>query len=95
MRIALLIASIATLTVSSALADPPASSAPSAVATQPASATNDGDKMVCRSKAAKIGSRLGATRECRTQREWDAISAQDRHEIQKMQSTGNLAPQGH
>lgn len=97
MRIALLIASVATLSISSALADPPAtSSTPSAVTTQPASATtNDADKIVCRSKAAKIGSRLGATRECRKQREWDAIMAQDRREIERMQAGGNMAPQGH
>lgn len=96
MRIALLIASVTTLAISAALADPAATSAPPAVVTQPASATtSDADKMVCRSKAAKIGSRLGATRECRTQREWDAISTQDRREIEKMQAGGNLSPQGH
>ena len=96
MRIALLIASVATLAVSSALADPPAASAPSAVATQPAAApTSDADKIVCRSKPGKTGSRLGATRECRTQREWDNIMAQDQREVEKMQAGGNLSPQGH
>jgi hypothetical protein len=55
---------------------------------QPAAATSDGDKMVCRTLAAKTGSRLGARRECRTQREWDDILHQQQDETSKMQSRG-------
>jgi hypothetical protein len=96
MRFALLLASVAVLSISSAVADPPAATtAPSAVPAQAPTAANDPNKVVCRSKSAPIGSRLGATRECRTQREWDDISAQDRREVEKMQAGGNLAPQGH
>lgn len=97
MRFALLAISVAVLSISSAFADPPATPAatPAAAPAQPAATANDPNKIVCRSKAAKIGSRLGATRECRTQREWDDISAQDRREVEKMQAGGNLAPQGH
>ncbi|HTT98428.1 MAG TPA: hypothetical protein VMF58_10285 [Rhizomicrobium sp.] len=96
MRSALLFVSAAALSISSAVADPAATNpAPAAVAAQPASSTNDPNKMVCRTKSAPIGSRLGSTRECRTQREWDDITAQDRREVEKMQAGGNLAPQGH
>jgi hypothetical protein len=96
MRLAVLFASVAMFSTSSAPADPPAASStpPSAAAAQPASNANDPNKVVCRSQAAKIGSRLGATRECRTQREWDEISTQDRREVEKMQATG-MGSSGH
>jgi hypothetical protein len=96
MRFALLFVSAAVLSISSAVADPPAaSSAPSVATTQPPPTVNDPDKLVCRTKAGKTGSRLGATRECRTQAEWDNIMAQNQREIEKMQANGNLSPQGH
>jgi hypothetical protein len=80
-----------------AIADPaqPAPAQPASNA-QPAPATASGlDKMICRAMPAKTGSRLGATRQCRTQREWNDIMAQDQREIQKMQARDNLSPQGH
>jgi hypothetical protein len=96
MRFALLFASAAVLSISNAVADPPAAtSTPTATTAQPVTDANDPDKVVCRTKAAKTGSRLGATRECRTQREWDNIMAQNQREIEKMQANGNLSPQGH
>jgi hypothetical protein len=55
---------------------------------QTAAATNDGDKMVCRTLSAKTGSRLGGRRECRTQREWDDILHQQQDETSKMQARG-------
>ena len=62
---------------------PPPAPAPA----QPAAVTsNDGDRMVCRTLAAKTGSRLGARRECRTQKEWDDILHQQQDETAKMQS---------
>lgn len=62
--------------------------APPPAPAQQAAATSDGDKMVCRSFAAKTGSRLGARRECRTQREWDDIQHQQQDETSKMQARG-------
>jgi len=97
MRVSSLLVAVSLISISGALADPAATTTnttPSAVPTQPAADANDPNRMVCRSKAAKLGSRLGATRECRTQREWDDIAAQDRREIQKMQSTG-MTGSGH
>ena len=64
-------------------------------AAQPAAPDPDLDKVECRTMEAKTGSRLGARRECRTKREWDDIMARDQREIQKMQASGNLSPQGH
>jgi hypothetical protein len=75
-----------------AVADPATTAPATTTAMQPAVPENDPNKMVCRTMAAKTGSRIGASRECRTQREWDDIRHQDEHEIEKMQSRDNLAP---
>ncbi len=97
MRLALVVASVTVLSICAAAADPQTtSSTPSAVTAQPAPAANsDPNKMVCKNTPAKIGSRIGGGRECRTQREWDDITAQNQREIEKMQASGNLSPQGH
>jgi hypothetical protein len=65
-------------------ADEPAPPTPA----QPAATVSDGDKMVCRTLPSKTGSRLGARRECRTQREWDDIQHQQQDETAKMQARG-------
>jgi hypothetical protein len=62
--------------------------APPPAPAQQAAAVSDGDKMVCRSLAAKTGSRLGPRRECRTQKEWDDIQHQQQDETSKMQARG-------
>ena len=67
----------------SSLADQPTSPPP-----QAAAAPNAGDKMVCRTLAPQTGSRLGARRECRTQKEWDDIQHQQQDETSKMQARG-------
>ena len=102
-KLALLLVSTAGLIVmgSSAMAEDPAQPAPAttaAPAAAPAPAatpSDDGDKLVCRNMAAATGTRLGARRECKTQRQWDDARLQTQKEIGQMQSSGNLAPQGH
>ena len=59
-----------------------------APADQTAAATSDSDKIVCRTLAAKTGSRLGARRDCRTQKEWDDIQHRQQDEVSKMQARG-------
>jgi hypothetical protein len=88
----LLFASAAVLFAIQAAAGPVA---PTAATAAPASApmvANDPTKIVCRNLAAKTGSHIGASRECRTQKEWDDIRHQDEREIEKMQTRDNLAP---
>ncbi len=70
------------------LADPPTSPANSASVSQ-----SDPDRMVCRVQPAKTGSRIGATRECHSQREWERMQQEQRNMITKLQiqrgTTGN------
>jgi len=73
------------LATAGARADSPA---PPPAPVQPASAPSAGDQMVCRTMGAKTGSRLGARRECRTQKEWDDIQHQNQDETSKMQTRG-------
>jgi hypothetical protein len=99
-KLALLLVSTAGLIVmgSSAMAEDPAQPAPAATAAPaaaPAAApSEDGNKLVCRNMAAATGTRLGARRECKTQREWDDARLQTQKEIGQMQSQGNLGPRG-
>ena len=76
---------------SAAMADA-AAPAPAPAATDPAKAA-DLDKMVCRQMAPATGTRIGARRECRTQREWDDIRQQSQKETNKMEGTA-MAPRG-
>ena len=96
-KFTLLLVSTVGLTVaaSAAMADAaPAATAP-APAAQPVPASNpaDLDKMVCRNMAPATGTRLGARRECRTQREWDDIRIQSQKETSHMEGTA-MAPRG-
>ena len=70
----------------------PAATAPAAATPAPA-ASSDADKMVCRNMAPATGSRLGARRECRTQREWDDIRIQSQKETNHMEGS-TLGPRG-
>jgi len=101
-KLALLLVSTAGLIAmgSSAMAEDPAQPAPAATAA-PAAApaptaapTEDADKVVCRNMAPATGTRLGARRECKTQRQWDDARLQTQKEIGQMQSSGNLGPRG-
>ena len=102
-KLALLLVSTAGLVImgSSAMAEDPAQPAPAATAAPAATpapaaaASSDLDKVVCRNMEAATGTRLGARRECKTQREWDDTRLQTQREIGKMQSSGNLGPVGH
>jgi hypothetical protein len=90
-KFALLLVSTVGLTVaaSAAMADA------AAPAPAPAAASSELDKTVCRVMMPATGTRLGARRECRTQREWDDIRRQNQKEVSKMETRDNLSPQGH
>ena len=90
-KFALMLVSTVGLTVcaSAAMADA-AASAP--VPPAPAANQADLDKQVCRNMAPATGTRLGARRVCRTQREWDDIRLQSEKDTDKMQKPGMLAP---
>lgn len=77
---------------SAAMADaaPPA---PAPMSTD-AAKTSDLDKMVCRTMAPATGTRIGARRECRTQREWDDIRAQSQKETSQMEVSHRTSPSG-
>ncbi|HTT96551.1 MAG TPA: hypothetical protein VMF58_00765 [Rhizomicrobium sp.] len=94
-KFALLLVSTVGLTVAAtaAMADA-APAAPAPVATPAPAANNaDLDKMVCRNMAPATGTRIGARRECRTQREWDDIRIQSQKETSHMEGTA-MAPRG-
>jgi hypothetical protein len=82
-----------------ALADPDtAASAPAAstVAPTPAAATEDSDRVVCRMSPAPTGSRLGSSRECHTQKQWDMMHQQAQENVNNMQVRGMAGGQtGH
>jgi hypothetical protein len=85
-KFGLLMISVAGMVVagSAALADaaPPP---PAPAATSDAAKQSELDKMVCRQMAPATGTRIGARRECRTQREWDDIRQQSQKETSKME----------
>jgi len=85
--------SIAGMVVAGSAAMADAAPPPPAPAATEAAKPADLDKMVCRNMAPATGSRIGARRECRTQREWDDIREQSQKETNKMEGT-TLAPRG-
>ena len=89
-RFGLLMVSVAGMVLvgSAAIADAASPSAPAAPAK-----VNELDKTVCRTMAPATGTRIGARRECRTQREWDDIREQSQKETNKMEGTA-MAPRG-
>lgn len=48
------------------------------------------DKVICKRERI-LGSRLGTTKVCRTRRQWEADSAQDRRDIEQVQSSRQTA----
>jgi hypothetical protein len=92
-KLALVLVSTVGLSVygSAAMADA-APVAPAPAASTPGAAA-DLDKMVCRTLPPATGTRIGARRECRTQREWDDIRLQSQKETSKMEGTA-MAPRG-
>jgi hypothetical protein len=76
-------AAIAAPAVAFAQQPSPAATAP----TEPAKIVSKKDRKVCKTQEEK-GSRLGGTRVCRTQAEWDEIAAQQKFEIQRRLSLG-------
>src|SRR5450432_2619560 len=85
MRIAILLAVIslgaASLSVG-AYADP------AQVGDQAQAAASDADQMVCRTMAPTTGTRLGAHRECHSQREWDAQQEESQKALADKQTRG-------
>lgn len=96
-KFGLLMISVAGMVVagSAALADAAATPppAPAAAAASDPSVASELNKVVCRTMTAPTGTRIGARRECRTQREWDDIRQQSEKETTKMQGTA-MAPRG-
>jgi len=89
MRVSVLLAVAAgSLLLSSfpAMADPAA--APAAPAATADTNSSDADRISCRTGAAPTGTRIGATRVCHTQREWDDIQRQSQLQLMKIQQQG-------
>jgi hypothetical protein len=93
-KLALALVSTVGLTVLASAAMADAAAPAPAPAAQPTNTLSDPDKMVCRSLAPATGTRIGARRVCRTQREWDDIRVQSQKETDKMQNTGFNKPGG-
>lgn len=78
--------------VSQPAATSPATTTSTTASTNTSSTTDtaDLDRTVCRTGPPPTGSRLGATRVCHTQREWDRMQAEQQQELSRQQiSRGN------
>lgn len=65
-------------------------------ATPAAAPTAEADRVVCRMNPAPTGSRLGSSRECHTQRQWDQMRQEQQSNVSGMQSRGmESGPSGH
>jgi len=93
-KFGLLMISVAGMVVagSAALAD--AAPPPAPAANSDAAKQAELDKMVCRQMAPATGTRIGARRECRTQREWDDIRQQSQKETGQMQGNRGMDTPG-
>jgi hypothetical protein len=93
-----------------ALADstPVSPPAPTATATGPAPATvpvaptttataaTDDNEIICKTGGPPIGSRLGASRECKTKHDWDADRQRSEQDLARFQDThAGVAMPGH
>ena len=77
-----------------AMADP--SSPPNSEMAAQTHATDDQDKVVCRTLEPPTGTRLGARRECRTQKEWNDLMQEHQKSVTDFQSKMlTSAPPGH
>lgn len=63
-----------------------AAAAPAAPATASADAGVNLDQVVCRSEPPTTGTRLGATRECHTVRQWNERQREDQRLLEQQQS---------
>lgn len=95
MRVVAVCAVLATFWGGIALAEETPAPAPSgdqaATTTQstPAPAANDEDnKVVCKKEEAATGTRIGARKICKTQREWDSIARESQQAVQRAQDAG-------
>jgi hypothetical protein len=59
-----------------------------ATATSAPATAEDPDRIVCHMSAAPTGTRLGKSRECHTQRQWDEMRQQEQQSVNDMQSSG-------
>ena len=60
------------------------------------SSDNDPNRIVCHSRPAPTGSRLGGTSECHTQKQWDDMRQQSQSTVNSIQLHGlNTIPPGH
>jgi hypothetical protein len=77
-------------TTATAQSSAPVQAAPQAAATA-ATASNgvNLDEIVCRSEPAPTGSRLGASRECHTVRQWNEREHMEQRMLQQQQSVGS------
>jgi hypothetical protein len=73
---------------------PAAAAAPAATAPA-ATASADADQIVCKTGAAATGTRLGRTRECHTQREWDRMRQDEQSSLVRTQTQITTGVQGH
>ena len=71
---------------------PTTAAAPAAAAATVQSA--EADKVVCHVGPAPTGSRLGSTRECHTQREWDRIRQEQSNIVANSQHSMGCGPSG-
>jgi len=63
----------------------PAPAVTTATPAASASTSEDLDRIVCKSGPPPTGSRLGSTRECHTQREWDLRQQEQQQELTRQQ----------
>jgi hypothetical protein len=81
LRLALIVGIALSARIGIAAADPPAPSPSEPAATS----QTDPDRVVCRTGPAKTGSRIGGSRECHSQREWDRLQQEQQNQLSKMQ----------
>ena len=81
-----------------AAADPSAPDAPTTTQATPATTTTqdtaDLDRIVCKAGPAPTGSRLGATRECHSQREWNRIQTEQQQALTRDQLNRGINQSG-
>lgn len=82
-----------------AAADPVPSAAPDTTQNPttnatPASDTTDINRVICKSGPPPVGSRIGGSRVCHTQREWDLIQQEERHNLERLQIQRGNGPNG-
>jgi hypothetical protein len=61
-----------------------------------ASSDNDPNRIICHTRPAPTGTRLGSTSECHTQKQWEDMRQQNQNELSNVQLKGlNTTPPGH